>query len=153
MVTGVTNTLKVTHEEFCLFNDEMKVLLNSKLLVFSKEPIEVKEERMDGFHWKDYKYDDIEIRSSLGDDSGENTMITKITTASNSYKTTRGIKVEDNLELLKELYPDDLIKALTNPDENVYIYAPQDDLGFNRIYFYLENDVITEIKIENGIDG
>lgn len=152
VITGVTSTLKVTHDEFCLVNDEMRVVLNAEMTEFNKEPIEVKEERMDGFHWKDYKYDDIEIRANLNDENNR-TMITKILTSSDKYKTLRGIKVGDNLELLKELYPDDLIKALTNPDENVYIYEPQDDLGFNRIYFYLENDVITEIKIENGIDG
>ena len=55
------------------------------------------------------------------------------------------------MQKLQEKYPEDLEKA--NSDKIWYVYNPQNDLGFNRIYFYIENDVITRIIIENGIDG
>ena len=52
--------------------------------------------------------------------------------------------------LCKEEYQQDLTKA--NSDEILYVYEPQ-NVGFNRIYFYIENDTITKITLENGIDG
>ena len=66
------------------------------------------------------------------------------------YKTPRDIKVWDSLQILKEKYPEDLTKA--NSDKVCYVYEPQ-GVGFKRIYFYIENDIITKINLEDGIDG
>ena len=115
------------------------------------EAINVKEDSGDGFQWKDYLYDDAVITALITDDNTES--IIKITTTSDNYKTPRGIKVGDNLELLKELYKDNLVKGLTDSNETYYIYDSEDDIGFNRIYFYLENDNISKIEVINGIDG
>ena len=54
------------------------------------------------------------------------------------------------MKKLQQKYPEDLSKALS--DEVCYVYVPQ-SIGVNRIYFYLENDIITKIVVENGIDG
>lgn len=149
--TSNIGIIKDTHEEYYLINDEIKVLLNFEMPVFNKEPINESEGRGDGFHWKDYMYDDIEIHALIGDDGIER--CNRVITKSKNYKTPRGIKVGDSLQELQEKYPEDLEKALTDPWYNIYIYHPEDEIGFNRIFFSLENDIITEIKLENGIDG
>ena len=124
-----------------------KVILNEDINLFSKEPISEEEGRGDGFHWKDYVYDDIEIHALIGDDGIER--CNRIITTSQNYKTPREIKVGDSLEELLKLYPE----ASKDPWNNIYIYHPEDEIGFNRIFFTLKNDVIIEIKLENGIDG
>ena len=48
------------------------------------------------------------------------------------------------MQELQEKYPEDLEKALTDPWYNIYIYHPEDEIGFNRIFFSLENDIITK---------
>lgn len=128
--------------------DGMKFKLNADMSTISKEPISEIEGRGDGFHWKEYTYEDIFVKALIEDNN--TTGIILISTTSNNYRTPRDIKVGDTLQDLQEKYKDELTKA--NSDETYYIYKPQ-DVGFNRIYFYIENDIITEIKLENGIDG
>lgn len=152
LVSGETEVIEedINTEYTLLTVDNKKVILNEDIKLFDKEPISTEEGRGDGYHWNDYVYDDIEIHAIFNDDGKE--MCNRITTTSTNYRTTRGAKVGDSLEVLSELYPDDLKKASTYPWSDLYIYEPQ-EVGFNRIYFTLENDIITKIMLENGIDG
>ena len=139
----------VRNKELLLLSDDsIQFKLNADVSTIDKEPISEKEGRGDGFHWKDYSYEDVSVRALIGDDNS--TRIIHISTTSNNYKTPREIKVGDSLEKLQEKYPEDLTKGLS--DEVCYVYVPQ-SIGVNRIYFYLENDIITKIVVENGIDG
>lgn len=135
-------------ELLLLSEDNIQFKLNADVSTIDKEPISEKEGRGDGFHWKDYSYEDVSVRALIGDDNS--TQITHISTTSNNYRTPRDIKVGDSLKQLQQKYPEDLSKALS--DEVCYVYVPQ-SIGVNRIYFYLENDIITKIVVENGIDG
>jgi len=134
-------------ELLLLSEDNIQFKLNADISTIDKEPTSEKEGRGDGFHWKDYSYEDVSVRALIGDDA---TRIIRISTTSNNYKTPRDIKVGDSLKKLQEKYPDDLTKVQS--DEICYVYVPQ-NIGVNRIYFYLENDIITKIVVENGIDG
>ena len=139
----------VRNKELLLLSDDsIQFKLNADVSTIDKEPISEKEGRGDGFYWKDYSYEDVSVRALIGDDNS--TRIIHISTTSNNYKTPREIKVGDSLEKLQEKYPEDLTKGLS--DEVCYVYVPQ-SIGVNRIYFYLENDIITKIVVENGIDG
>lgn len=129
-------------------NDGMNFKLNADMSTISKEPISELEGRGDGFHWKEYTYEDIFVKALIVENNSTNIIL--ISTDSNKYKTPRGVKVGDSLPKLQETYSDDLSKA--NSDEICYVYEPQ-EVGFNRIYFYIENDIITKIMLENGIDG
>ena len=143
----------ISKEYYLITDDNKKVILNEDIKLFNKEPISFEEGRGDGFHWKNYVYDDMYIQALIGYYDGVEYCNT-IKTTSNNYKTPRGIKVGDSLQKLQEKYPTDLEKALTDPWYNIYIYHPENSgVGFNRIFFSLENDIITEIKLENGIDG
>lgn len=147
--TSDNSVVNVADKELLLLSeDTMQVKLNADISTISKEPISEKEGRGDGFHWKEYSYGDIVVKALVGDDNS--TRIIHISTTSNNYKTPREIKVGDSLEKLQEKYPEDLTKGLS--DEVCYVYVPQ-SIGVNRIYFYLENDIITKIVVENGIDG
>ena len=139
----------VRNKELLLLSDDsIQFKLNADVSTIDKEPISEKEGRGDGFHWKDYSYEDVSVRALIGDDNS--TQITHISTTSNNYRTPRDVKVGDSLKKLQQKYPEDLSKALS--DEVCYVYVPQ-SIGVNRIYFYLENDIITKIVVENGIDG
>ncbi len=135
-------------ELLLLSEDNIRFKLNADVSTIDKEPISENEGRGDGFHWKEYSYGDIFVKALVGDDNS--TQIIRISTTSDNYKTPRDIKVGDGLEKLIEKYPKDLTKTLS--DEVCYVYEPQ-IIGFNRIFFYLENDIITKIVLENGIDG
>ncbi len=137
----------VRNKELLLLSED-SIQLNADVSTIDKEPISVKEGRGDGFNWNDYLYEDVSVRALIGDD--KSTRIIRISTTSNNYKTPRDIKVGDGLEKLLKKYPEDLSKALS--DKECYIYVPQ-SIGVNRIYFYLEKDIITKIVIENSIDG
>lgn len=143
----VENNEEINTEYALITEDNKKVILNEDIKLFDKEVISEEEGRGDGFHWKDYVYDDIEIHALIGDDGIER--CNRIITTSQNYKTPREIKVGDSLEELIKLYPE----ASKDPWNNIYIYDPADEIGFNRIFFTLENDIIKEIKLENGIDG
>lgn len=143
----VINKEEIVTEYSLITEDNKKVILNEDIKLFDKEAISEEEGRGDGFHWKDYVYDDIEIHALISDDGIER--CNRIITTSQNYKTPRGIKVGDSLEELIKLYPE----TLKDSWNNVYIYDPEDEIGFNRIFFTLKNDVIIEIKLENGIDG
>ena len=131
-----------------LSKDGNKFKLNADMSTIIDTPISENEGRGDGFHWKEYTYEDIFVKALIGDD--DTTGIILISTTSSNYKTPREISVGDSLQKLQEKYPSDLVKA--NSDEIYYIYEPQ-DVGFNRIYFYIVYHVITKIALENGIDG
>ena len=135
-------------ELLLLSEDNIKFKLNSEVSTIGKEPISEKEGRGDGFHWKDYSYEDVLVTALIGDDNS--TQIIRISTTSNNYKTPRDIKVGDTLQKLQEKYPEDLTKTLS--DEICYEYMLK-GIGVNRMYFYIENDIVTKIVIENGIDG
>ena len=139
-------------KEFSLSSNETKARIGAELTSFEKEPIFQKEDRGDGFHWIDYTYDDIEVTAMFdGDDIKQ--YIHAIETNSSNYETTRKIKVGDSLESLKAAYPEDLNPNVWNTEETEYVYYSPEKYGFNRIFFFLKNDVITRIRIENGIDG
>lgn len=131
-----------------LSKDNIQFKLNADVSTINKKPISEKEGRGDGFHWKDYFYEDVSLKALIGDDNS--TRIIRISTTSDNYNTPRNIKVGDSLKNLQERYPENLTKALS--DEDCYVYVPQ-SIGVNRMYFYLENDKIKKIVIENGIDG
>ncbi len=132
-------------ELLLLSEDNIEFKLNAEISTIDKEPISEKEGRGDGFRWKDYSYEDISVRALIGDDNL--TQIIHISTTSKNYKTPRDIKVGDTLQKLKEKYPEDL-----TTDGICYEYMLK-GIGINRIYFYIENDIITKIVIENGIDA
>lgn len=139
-------------KEFSLSSNETKARIGAELTSFEKEPISQKEDRGDGFHWIDYTYDDIEVTAMFdGDDIKQ--YIHAMETNSSNYETTRKIKVGDSLESLKVAYPEDLNQNVWNTEETEYVYYLPEKYGFNRIFFFLKNDVITRIRIENGIDG
>ncbi len=136
-------------DEFLLCaSDGATYKLNSDIKTIKNQPITQKEGRGDGFHWLECTYDDASVKALIAEDSSSN--IIRIETASDVCETYRGIKVGDSLPLLQEKYPEHLTKALS--DDICYVFEPP-ITGFNRIYFYLENDTITKIVIENGIDG
>lgn len=139
-------------QEFTLISDKSKATLGADFKTFEKEPISKKEDRGDGFHWIDYAYDDINV-TAMFDGDDVNQYIHVIETTSSNYETFRGIKVGDSLESLKNTYLEDLNQNIWNTAETEYVYYSPEKYGFNRIFFFLKNDVITRIRIENGIDG
>jgi len=147
-ITAATIKNVQDKELLLLSDDNVRFKLNADISTIDKEPISGKEGRGDGFNWRDYSYEDVLVKALIGNDNS--TQIIRISTASNKYKTPRDIKVGDSLKKLQEKYPKDLTKGLFN--EACYVYVPQ-GIGVNRISFYLENDIITMIVIENGIDG
>ena len=148
VVSFVNFKLNMDDELLLKSDDGMKFKLNADMSTIGKEAISEIEGSGDGFRWKEYAYEDIFVKALLLD--GDATNIISISTTSNNYKTPRDIKVGDSLQKLQEEYQEDLTKA--NSDEILYVYEPQ-NVGFNRIYFYIENDTITKITLENGIDG
>lgn len=146
---GETLYKKILDEELVLLSDDgMEFKLSEDMVTIDKEATYEHEGRGDGFHWKEYTYEDIFVKALIADDNSTNIIL--ISTASNKYKTSRDIKVGDSLQKLKEKYPEDLTKA--NSDKVCYVYEPQ-GVGFKRIYFYIENDIIVKINLEDSIDG
>ena len=143
---------KVNTEYALITDDYKKVILMENIKVFNKEPISEKEDRGDGFHWIDYTYDDIEVRAMFDGEDIEQ-YVNKIVTTSSNYKTPRNIKVGDSLLKLQEVYSEYLNNSSINSEKSLYIFDNEDEPGFYRIFFELENDIITKITIENGIDG
>ncbi len=139
---------KFDEELVLLSSENTEYKLNSDISMINKEPVSINEGRGDGFHWIEHSYGDIDVKALIADD--ETTNIILISTSSSEYKTPRGIKAGDSLQKLQETYTEDLRKALS--DDVCYVYEPP-MLGFNRIYFYCTNDIISKIVIENGIDG
>lgn len=139
-------------KEFALISSKAKATIGAELTTFEKEAISQKEDRGDGFHWIDYTYDDIEVKAMFdGEDIKQ--YIHAMETKSSDYETTRKIKVGDTLETLKAAYPEDLNQNEWNTEETEYVYYSPGKYGFNRIFFFLKDNVITRIRIENGIDG
>ena len=136
--------------EFCLISENTIIELNSDMANISMKPTSVEHGSGDGFKWTDNKYEDVEIRAMISDDN--KSIINKISTESTAYETTRGIKVGDNTKKLKDLYKDYLTYS-ESIERKYYVYDPDNDIGFKRIFFYVENDVINKIIIEDGIDG
>lgn len=139
-------------KEFAFISRETKAVIGAELTTFEKEPISQKEDRGDGFHWIDYTYDDIEI-TAMFDGEDINQYIHAMQTTSSDYQTLRGIKVSDSLESLQSAYPEDLTQNIWNTEETEYVYYSPEEYRFNRIFFFLKDNVITRIRIENGIDG
>ncbi len=139
-------------KEFTLILGETKATIGAEFTTFKKVPVSQKEDRGDGFHWIDYTYDDIEI-TAMFDGEDVKQYIHAMQTTSSNYQTPRGIKVGDSLESLQSAYPEDLTKNIWNTEETEYVYYSPEKYGFNRIFFYLKNDSIIRIRIENGIDG
>ena len=136
--------------EFCFIAENVIIELNSDISNIHMEPISVESDFGDGFKWTNNKYENVEIKTLLSDDNKN--MINKISTKSSDYKTTRGIKVGDNTAKLKHLYKEYLTYSESD-ERKYYMYDPEDDIGFKRIYFYVEKDIIEKIIIEDGIDG
>lgn len=136
--------------EFSLISQNEIFELNSDISNINLEPVKVEYGSGDGFKWTNNYYADIEIKALYSDDN--TTSIIKISTKSSLYETPKGIKVGDVVEKLVNAYREDLLHP-EYVDKEYYVYDPENDIGFNRIYFCIENDVINEIIIENGIDG
>ena len=136
--------------EFYLISENVIIELNSDMANISMVPINVEQGSGDGFKWIENKYVDIQIKALLSDD--DRWFINKITTNSSAYETARGISVGDSVSKLKDTYKDNL-EYSESIEKSYYVYDPENDIGFKRIYFYVENDVINKIIIEDGIDG
>lgn len=138
--------------EFALHSDEIDIALNGDITHLKKEPIKVTDGSGDGFKWSEYEYYDITVKA-LKTDDGDKTNIIKITTSSSAYETNKGIKVGDNVERLKEIYNEHLYYQENIDNGDNYLYDPQDDLGFKKIRFYVEDEIIKTIELEDTIDG
>jgi len=149
--SNVVSNPDITLSDFALYSDDSEIALNADITNFKREPIKVKEGSGDGFSWREYEYYDIIVKALMTDEGGTN--VVKITTSSANYKTSKGIKVGDNIELLKELYNEKLYYQENIDNGNYYLYDPEDDLGFKKIRFYAENEVIKTIELEDTIDG
>ncbi len=147
--TDVLNTKK---SEFCLISADNTYELNLEMPFANIKPTNVESGSGDGFKWEIYTYPDIEIKVLISEDGKK--YINEITTTSCDYKTSRGIKVGDDLEELSEVYKEELeVFAYMENGPTVYMYDPEDDIGFNKIYFYIYDGVINRITLINGIDG
>ncbi len=136
--------------EFCLISNNIIIELNTDMSKLHMQPTSVENGSGDGFRWTNNKYEDVEIKALISDDN--KSIINKISTESTAYETSRGIKVGDSVVKLKDIYNEKLIYS-ESVERKYYMYDPDNDIGFNRIYFYCTNDTITRIVIENGIDG
>ena len=149
-VGGKNENDEKSKSEFCLISEETIIELNSDLSKVQMKPIRVENGSGDGFKWTDNKYDNIEIKALISDDN--KSIINKISTESAVYETSRGIKVGDNTRKLRDLYKEHLAYS-ESVERKYYVYDPENDIGFKRIYFYVDDDIINEIIIEDGIDG
>ncbi len=136
--------------EFCLISDDVIIELNADIAKIDIEPLSVEYGSGDGFKWTINKYEDVEIKTLLSDENIN--LINKVSTEAPLYKTTRGIKVGDDITKLEKLYNEYLTYS-KSPEKTYYVYDPEDDIGFKRIYFYVKNNKISKIIIEDGIDG
>ncbi len=136
--------------DFCLYSKTETIELNTDISKVKMEPISVEYGSGDGFKWTESKYEDVEIKTLTSDDG--KSMINKISTKSSSYETTRGIRVGDNITKLEDLYKESLIFS-ESVESCYYLYDPEDDIGFKKIYFYIKNNTINMIVIEDSIDG
>ncbi len=141
---------KEEKSEFCLISETATIELNTDISKIDMEPISTENGSGDGFKWIINKYSDIEIKTLLSDDNKN--IINKISTTSPAYKTTKGVKVGDSVEKLTELYKEYLVHS-KSVEFDYYLFDPENDIGFRKIYFYIENDTINKIVIEDGIDG
>lgn len=139
--------------EFCLISQDGKIYeLNSEFPFANIKPMSVESGSGDGFKWEIYIYPTIEIKALISDDGKK--YINKITTTSSGFQTTRGIRVGDDEERLLEAYKDDLkFSYIERTGGFGYMYDPEGDLGFNKIFFDFENSKIERITLENCIDG
>lgn len=150
----VLQEVNQTKSEFCLISDDHIYELNDEMLFANIKPMKVESGAGDGFKWEIYTYPNVEIKVLISDDNKK--FYNKITTTSSDYHTPRGIKVGDNFEKLSEAYKEEFdLYGSTEDSEGVeiYVYDPEHDVGFNKIFFYIENNVINKIILENGIDG
>ncbi len=138
--------------EFVLHSKDFDIALNGDITHLKKEPIKVTDGSGDGFIWSEYEYYDITVKALKTDDD-DKTNIIKITTSSSAYETNKGIKVGDNAERLKEIYNEHLYYQENIDNGDNYLYDPQDDLGFKKIRFYVEDEIIKTIELEDTIDG
>lgn len=136
--------------EFCLVSKNTIIELNTDISKLQMQPTSVEQGSGDGFRWTNNKYEDVEIKALISDDN--KSIINKISTESTAYQTSRGIKVGDSVVKLKDMYKENLTYS-ESVERKYYMYDPDNDIVFNRIYFYCTNDTITRIVIENGIDG
>ncbi len=136
--------------EFCLVSKNAIIELNSDMSKLQIQPTSVEQGSGDGFRWTDNKYEDVEIKALISDDN--KSIINKISTESPAYETSRGIKVGDSVTKLKDTYKENLTYS-ESVERKYYVFDPDNDIGFKRIYFYVENDAVNKIIIEDGIDG
>lgn len=136
--------------EFCLVSKNTIIELDSDMSKLQMKPISVEPGSGDGFRWTDNKYEDVEIKALISDDN--KSIINKISTESPAYETSRGIKVGDSVTKLEDTYKEDLTYS-QSVERKYYVYDPDNDIGFKRIFFYVENNAIYKIIIEDGIDG
>ena len=143
------NTIEV-ESGFCLLTENVRIKLGMDISEVTMEPISTEQGSGDGFRWTINKYDNIEVKTLLTDD--QKNVINKASTESPAYHTPRGIKPGDSVTKLKETYPKHLTYS-QSPEKEYCVFDPEDDLGFHRIYFYIEDDSVSRIVLENGIDG
>ena len=136
--------------EFCLISPKTIIELNLDIKKLNMQPVSVEYGSGDGFKWTENKYEDVLIKALISDNNKE--IINRITTTSSNYETVRGIKVGDSVSKLTNTYKDNL-EYSESTEKSYYIYDPENDIGFKRIFFYVDNDIINEIVIEDGIDG
>ncbi|MBE7029577.1 MAG: hypothetical protein E7405_04950 [Ruminococcaceae bacterium] len=139
-----------TKTEFCLVSKTNIIEINSDIEKLNMEPLSVEHGAGDGFKWTIHKYSDIEIKTLLSDNN--KSVINKISTKSPVYRTIRYIGVGDSVSKLIDSYKNDL-EYSWSIEKSYYVFDPQNDIGFKRIFFYIDNDIINEIIIEDGIDG
>ena len=142
---GIPKVEVELNDEFALTDlDGNKVQLNASVKTINKELIASKYNSTDGFHIREYAYDDLQVWGSL-DSYVDDYYILAIETTSPNYKTKRGISVGDSLEKLKEAYPDNLEKV---PDVNEIVWCYQYS-DFISITFNITDGKISKITIEN----
>jgi len=107
---------------------------------------------MDGFDSFEITCEDGTIIQGLrgeGIKDENNGLITEISTSNPAYQTYRGACVGMSSADVLALYPE---AVPAKADQTGYCFTDE-GIGFKRIFFWVKDDVLTSIVIEDGIDG
>lgn len=106
----------------------------------------------EGSFEKNTKYSDIEVISFSPKDNGKTFWVMEAKTTSSKYATKQGIKVGDNISILKKSYPNISIALDGRTDTDNCAYELKDsEPSLKKLLFEVKNGKIIEIKIEKGL--
>lgn len=148
LISNVEFSFVIGNQSLVLWESDTDAKLNNLPLALISDDTEVLGEGSDTFtgsYLRTIKYNGLELILIAPKDNKDHSWIMQMTATGSEVQTYRGVKIDDSIETLMELYPDAERSTEDNAEE--YIYTGSGDDTYTELSFIINDNAVSKMTL------